>query len=256
MKIIQIVGRSKTGKTQFVSALIERLGEYGRVAAVKHLGHHIFDLERGRDTTRFYESGAAISAGVDGEKSVIIIRGEGLDEVLETLSAAGVRFAIIEGFKSRPFPKIVIGDLETGGCILRNPSVDEVVASLDRFYEYITLEELVRELKREHTGGRAGAIVTFNGIVREWTGDEHTEYIDFANEIEEKLARIRTEIESIPGIIGVRFHHRRGRLYAGEDITYLAVMAEHRQEAFTALSTAIDRLKQDVPAEETSGQGV
>jgi molybdopterin synthase catalytic subunit len=53
-------------------------------------------------------------------------------------------------------------------------------------------------------------------------------------------------MEAIPGIIGVRFHHRKGRLYAGEEITYLAILAEHREEAFAAASNAIDRLKREL----------
>ena len=46
-------------------------------------------------------------------------------------------FVIIEGFKQRLFPKIAIGDLETDNCILTNPLVKDVVASLDRFDDFI-----------------------------------------------------------------------------------------------------------------------
>jgi molybdopterin-guanine dinucleotide biosynthesis protein len=45
-------------------------------------------------------------------------------------------FAIIEGFKELPFKKIVIGDLKVDGCILTNPTTDEVVASISRFDLY------------------------------------------------------------------------------------------------------------------------
>ena len=45
-------------------------------------------------------------------------------------------FAIIEGFKQRTFPKIVIGDLETDNCILTNPLVKDVITSLDIFENF------------------------------------------------------------------------------------------------------------------------
>jgi molybdopterin-guanine dinucleotide biosynthesis protein len=47
-----------------------------------------------------------------------------------------VDFAIIEGFKQYPYPKIVIGDLAIEKCILKNPSVGEVIDSLDLFEIY------------------------------------------------------------------------------------------------------------------------
>lgn len=101
-------------------------------------------------------------------------------------------------------------------------------------------------LRRECDVSRAGAILTFNGIVREWTGTEQTEYMEFDETVDALVESLRQEIESVPGIIGARFHHRKGRLYAGEDITYIAILAAHRQEAFTAASRAIDRLKREL----------
>jgi molybdopterin-guanine dinucleotide biosynthesis protein len=45
-------------------------------------------------------------------------------------------FVVIEGFKQCSFKKIVIGDLQVEGCILRNPTIDDVVASIGRFDAY------------------------------------------------------------------------------------------------------------------------
>ncbi|NLA38188.1 MAG: molybdopterin-guanine dinucleotide biosynthesis protein B, partial [Methanomicrobiales archaeon] len=184
--------------------------------------------------------------GVDDGKSVIIKREGDLDSTLETLCNAGVEYAILEGFKSRPFPRIVIGDLESENVVLRNPSVDDVIAALPEFEDYYTIEGLVRELKREYGVSHAGAILTFNGVVREWTGTERTDHMEFDETVDALTESLRREIESVPGIIGARFHHRKGRLYAGEDLTYLAILAKHRQEAFAAAIRAIDRLKREL----------
>ncbi len=136
MKIIQVTGRSNTGKTTFIKSLIPLLNTRGKVAVIKHLADHDFLLEKGKDTTGFFEAGAAISAGIDGHKSVVAIQNNSLDAMLALLKSQGMDFVIIEGFKERPFKKIIIGDLQAEGCILRNPVPDDVVASVDRFDSY------------------------------------------------------------------------------------------------------------------------
>lgn len=136
MKIIQVSGLSNTGKTTFIKQLIPVLRTKGRVGVIKHLGDHEYLLEKGKDTTGFFDAGAEISAGIDGDKSVVAIRNNSLDAILALLSAQGMDFVVIEGFKDRSFKKVVIGDLQAEGCILRNPAVEDVVASVDRFDTY------------------------------------------------------------------------------------------------------------------------
>ncbi len=136
MKIIQVTGRSNTGKTTFIKTLVPVLKEKGRVAVIKHLKDHDFLLDEGKDTTGFFLAGADISAGIDGKKAVIAMRDNSLDAILELMKGQGMDFVIIEGFKQRSFKKIVIGDLQVEGCILRNPTVEDVVASIGRFDMY------------------------------------------------------------------------------------------------------------------------
>jgi len=238
LKIIQVVGASNAGKTTFIKRLIGALSADGPVGVVKHLGHHGFYIEPGKDTTAYYESNAAISCGIDEEKSVFISQQTDLNAALATLCNVGVRYAVLEGFKARVFPRIVIGDLECENTVLRNPSVDDVVAALDNFEDFYTLEGLVRELRRDCDISRAGAVFTFNGIVREWTGEDES--------LDDLAERVQREIGNVPGILGARVYHRKGRLYAGEDITYVAILAECGQEAFAAAASAIDRLKREL----------
>jgi molybdopterin-guanine dinucleotide biosynthesis protein MobB len=136
MKIIQVTGRSNTGKTTFVKTLIPALNTRGRVAVIKHLADHDFLLDEGKDTTGFFDAGAAISAGIDAHKSVVALRNNSLDAMLALLKNQGMDFVIIEGFKQRSFKKIVIGDLQVDGDILRNPTIDDVLASIDHFDTY------------------------------------------------------------------------------------------------------------------------
>lgn len=136
MKIIQVTGLSKSGKTTFISTLVPVLNKKGRVAVIKHLGDHGFLLEEGKDTTGFFLAGAEISAGIDADKAVVALRNTSLDAMLALLKGQGMDFVIIEGFKQRSFKKIVIGDLQVEGCLLRNPAIDDVVASIGSFDTY------------------------------------------------------------------------------------------------------------------------
>jgi len=136
MKIIQIVGSSNSGKTTFIENLIPELKKKGTVAVIKHLGDHTYNIEEGKDTTVFFDAGADISVGIDSDKAVAAIRKNTLDDVLGMLLDQGMDFAIIEGFKQRSFPKIVIGSLTTDTCILSNPTVNEVITSLNLFENF------------------------------------------------------------------------------------------------------------------------
>jgi molybdopterin-guanine dinucleotide biosynthesis protein MobB len=136
MKIIQVVGSSNSGKTTFIKNLIPELKKKGKVAVLKHLGDHTYAIEEGKDTTVFFEAGADMSVGIDSEKAVATIRKNALEGILGMLLDQDMDFAIIEGFKQRSFPKIVIGDLAADTSILTNPSVDEVIASLNLFENF------------------------------------------------------------------------------------------------------------------------
>jgi molybdopterin-guanine dinucleotide biosynthesis protein MobB len=136
MRIIQVTGQSNTGKTTFIKRLIPELKRRGKVGVIKHLADHDFLLEDGKDTTGFFAAGAEISAGIDAHKSVVAIQNNSLDLMLSLLENQGMDFVILEGFKEQPFKKIVIGDLQVSGCILNNPTTDEVIAAIGRFDTY------------------------------------------------------------------------------------------------------------------------
>jgi molybdopterin-guanine dinucleotide biosynthesis protein MobB len=136
MKIIQVVGSSNSGKTTFIKNLIPELKKMGNVAVIKHLGDHTYNIDEGKDTTVFFDAGADISVGIDSLKAVVAIRKNSLEDVFGMLFDQGMDFAVIEGFKQRSFPKIVIGSLLADQCILTNPAVSKVITSLDLFENF------------------------------------------------------------------------------------------------------------------------
>ncbi len=144
MKIIHVAGRSGSGKTTLITRLIPHLAAKGKVGVIKHLGDHTYSLEAGKDTTEFFSSGAAIAVGIDAEKSVAAIRDTDLETSLRLMADNGIDYAIIEGFKARPFPGIVLGGLETPDCLLRDPEIPVILADLERFPEYLPPEKIRR----------------------------------------------------------------------------------------------------------------
>ncbi len=95
-----------------------------------------------------------------------------------------------------------------------------------------------------------GAIVTFDGFVRNQSHNRPTLYLDYEAYESMALAKMRE--------IGVQLHekyrihcvaivHRLGRLEIGETSVFIAVSAPHRAAAFDACRFAIDTLKRTVP---------
>lgn len=106
------------------------------------------------------------------------------------------------------------------------------------------------ELSRGQKAGEDGAVVVFEGIVRNNSRGKTTLYLEY--EAYEPMA-IR-KMEEIGGEVKRKFSidrigmiHRLGRLEIGETSVAIFVTSAHRRAAFEACHYAIDRLKQTVP---------
>jgi molybdopterin synthase catalytic subunit len=110
----------------------------------------------------------------------------------------------------------------------------------------IDAEELVAASKE----GEDGAVVVFDGIVRNHTRERQTLYLDY--EAYEEMARrqmreLATEACSRFGVRQVTMVHRLGRLEVGETSVLIVVASAHRAQAFEACRWLIDILKKTVP---------
>ncbi|MBN9521551.1 molybdenum cofactor biosynthesis protein MoaE [bacterium] len=97
---------------------------------------------------------------------------------------------------------------------------------------------------------RCGAVILLLGTVRELTGEQVTEFLDYeayGPMAERKLAEIEADVRRRWVVGDVAIVHRLGRLEVGEVSVVLAVSSLHRREAFEAGQYAIDALKSLVP---------
>ncbi|HTY53045.1 MAG TPA: molybdopterin-guanine dinucleotide biosynthesis protein B [Methanomicrobiales archaeon] len=234
MKIIPVTGVSGSGKTTFIRSLVPLLSGLGPVGTVKHTGHHSMLLPKGKDTTVMFEAGAVAVAGIDQEKTLVSLRSTSLTGALDFLAGQGIAVAVIEGYKGSRLPKIIIGDLEAEGCILRNPEPEGVVPVLDRFPDYFSLGGILKELEAE-CREEGGECVTASSIVPLPRG---------AADPGPSLPGIAQEVGGLPGVIGVEAAFRQGSLFGGTDEVILAVAARNGESAVAGLGAALSRLQE------------
>jgi len=122
-------------------------------------------------------------------------------------------------------------------------------ASADFFLitrEPIPTQKLADDMKAPEDG----AVVVFEGIVRNHSRGRKTLYLEY--EAYEpmavaKMGEIGREIKARLPIDRLGMIHRLGRLEIGETSVAIIVTSAHREVAFEACRCAIDRLKQIVP---------
>jgi len=123
-------------------------------------------------------------------------------------------------------------------------AVSEDVFELVR--EPIRTSELVTHVKAPEDG----AVVVFDGIVRNHSGGRATNYLEYDAYEPMALAKMReigAEIRRNFTIHRLAIVHRLGRLEIGETSVLIAVSSPHRRAAFDACRFAIDALKRTVP---------
>jgi molybdopterin converting factor subunit 1 len=90
----------------------------------------------------------------------------------------------------------------------------------------------------------AGAIVTFEGTVRDV---EFLDYEAYREMAEQEMARIASECVERHGLEAAAAEHRVGRVALGEPGVVVAVAAGHREAAFAGARELIDRIKAQAP---------
>ena len=98
--------------------------------------------------------------------------------------------------------------------------------------------------------GEAGAVVVFDGIVRNHTRGRRTLHLDYESYEDMALRQMQglaREAQQRFGVRRVALVHRLGRLQVGETSVLIVVTSAHRAQAFEACRWVIDTLKKTVP---------
>jgi molybdopterin converting factor subunit 1 len=112
--------------------------------------------------------------------------------------------------------------------------------------ESIDADSLIAVVKE----GEAGAVVVFDGIVRNNTRGRRTLYLDYESYEAMALSQMQGLWREAQQCFGVRrmvLVHRLGRLLVGETSVLIVVSSAHRAQAFEACRWIIDTLKKTVP---------
>lgn len=96
---------------------------------------------------------------------------------------------------------------------------------------------------------RAGAVVTFAGVVRNHDHGRAVTGIEYVGHpsADEVMRAVVGEFSAREGVHAVAAQHRIGMLGIGGVALYVAVAASHRRQAFDTASDLVDRVKEVLP---------
>ncbi len=117
-------------------------------------------------------------------------------------------------------------------------------------FEIVDHEIDVALMTSQVTVPEAGAIATFIGLTRNFTGDmkvELLQYEAYHSMAIKKMEQIGREASEKFDIRKIAITHRIGSVRVEEASVVIAVSASHRKPAFQACEYAIDTLKEIVP---------
>ncbi|MCG2735247.1 MAG: molybdopterin-guanine dinucleotide biosynthesis protein B [Candidatus Methanoperedenaceae archaeon] len=116
MKVICIVGKSKTDKSRLMEGLIKELKSRGlRVGALKYHKHGDFEIDiEGKDTWKYAQAGADTVAISSSVKLAVIrkVKEEmGIDDVCNKYFS-DIDIVLADGFTLSDKPRIIVADTE------------------------------------------------------------------------------------------------------------------------------------------------
>ena len=114
----------------------------------------------------------------------------------------------------------------------------------------LSLADAMDNIRRRPDFHRVGALITFTGVVRGSTVEGKVcklELQAYEEKADQVLIGICNDLKKKPGIVDVQIHHFLGEFKVGEDLVYVLVAGEHRQQVFPVLEEAVERYKRETP---------
>ncbi len=105
------------------------------------------------------------------------------------------------------------------------------------------------ELARQVSCAAAGAVVTFEGVVRDHDDGRGVRGITYSAHpmATDVMTQVVADVAAHPGLRALGVVHRVGDLVVGDTALAVAVSADHRAEAFAAASALVEQVKARLP---------
>ena len=115
--------------------------------------------------------------------------------------------------------------------------------------EVTTRPVSVMELARQVSCAAAGAVVTFEGVVRDHDDGRGVKSITYSAHpvATDVMTQVAADVAAHPGLRALGVVHRVGDLLVGDTALAVAVSADHRAEAFAAASALVEQVKARLP---------
>ena len=110
----------------------------------------------------------------------------------------------------------------------------------------MTLQEMVDAIRKSLHFHRVGMIACHNGVVRATSRDGRTVRGLEITADRDRLQAILFEMKGREGIIEVLVHLVEGYRKVGEDVMFVAVAGDIRENVFPVLEETVERIKQKV----------
>ncbi|MCQ6254287.1 molybdopterin-guanine dinucleotide biosynthesis protein B [Methanocaldococcus sp.] len=145
MRVIGIIGYKNSGKTSLIEDILKHSNE--KIGVIKHTDKDVEIDMIGKDTYRFFTSGAKIAVLSTQNKTVFFTKNMSLEDILSKLVDYGLDFVIIEGFKEElkrlNIPKIVMIKDKEGSEL-----IDDHTVKVIEDYNY-NIEEILKIIKEK-----------------------------------------------------------------------------------------------------------
>lgn len=118
------------------------------------------------------------------------------------------------------------------------------------------ISKKIAELKTE-PGFRenVGMVLVHNGVVRAWSRKDRSKVGRVRIEVDyDKVEAIRAEIQARPGIFRVVAEARSGEYAPGDDLLFLIVAGDIRENVKPALADLLDRIKAEAVSKQELAQ--
>ena len=111
------------------------------------------------------------------------------------------------------------------------------------------LEQMIDEAKEDTVTRAMGALVTFEGVVRDHDGGERVASLTYSAHptADDRIAEVAASVIEAHPNTRLWTAHRTGQLQIGETAFLVVAAAAHRGDAFAACSELADRVKAEVP---------